>query len=131
MFNNMFKIYISIISFLVLMLSIYSSTIMSIEYFDNNKKQNYNNVEFQDPFGGMRGEFNPQIRKSELELEKKQMEMHTKKEIESIELQLENIKNNDYELLGKQLEIQKKNLEDNLNIDLMRMDLEILRSNVD
>jgi hypothetical protein len=113
------------------MLSIYSSTIMSIEYFDNNKKQNYNNVEFQDPFGGMRGEFNPQIRKSELELEKKQMEMHTKKEIESIELQLENIKNNNYELLEKQLEIQKKNLEDNLNIDLMRMDLEILRSNVD
>ncbi len=131
MFNNMFKIYISIISFLVLMLSIYSSTIMSIEYFDNIKKQNYNNVEFQDPFGGMRGEFNPQIRKSELELEKKQMEMHTKKEIESIELQLENIKNNNYELLEKQLEIQKKNLEDNLNIDLMRMDLEILRSNVD
>ena len=79
----------------------------------------------------MRGEFNPQIRKSELELEKKQMEAHTKREIEAIELQLEKIKNNDYELLEKQLELQKKNHKDNLNLDLMRMDLEILRMNVE
>ena len=43
------------------------------EYFDNNnKKQNGNNLEFRDPWSG--GQFNPQIRKSELELEKKQME---------------------------------------------------------
>mgnify|MGYP001269329289 FL=1 len=127
----MFKIYIIIISFLVLTLSIYSSTIITIEYFDNNKKQNDNNLGFRDPFGGMRGEFNPQIRKSELELEKKQMEAHTKREIEAIELQLEKIKNNDYELLEKQLELQKKNHKDNLNLDLMRMDLEILRMNVE
>tara|TARA_B100000745_G_C20124983_1_gene385296 strand:+ start:1119 stop:1499 length:381 start_codon:yes stop_codon:yes gene_type:complete len=126
----MFKIYITIISFILLILSIYASTIITIEYFDkNDKKQNGNNLENRDPWSG--GQFNPQIRKSELELEKKQMEAHTKREIEAIELQLEKIKNNDYELLEKQLELQKKHHEDNLNLDLMRMDLEILRMNVE
>ncbi len=59
------------------------------------------------------------------------MKAHTTKEIESIDLQLEYIKNNEHELLRKQLELSKKNLEDNLNIDLMRMDLEILRMSVE
>ena len=125
----MFKIYISIVSFLFLILTIYSSVIVSIEYFDNNKNKSGNNSESRDPWGG--GQFNPQIRISELELEKKQMEAHTLKQIEAIELQLEYIRNNEHELLGKQLELSKKNLEDSLNIDLMRMDLEILRMGVE
>ena len=148
MFNNMFKIYISIISFIVLILAIYSATIISIEYFDKNKKQTdnhmmgmmmpmampmpiNNNLEPHDPGGGMRrfNDPNPQIFKNELELEKKQMETHSKREIETIKLQLDNMKNNNYELLSKQLELQIKNLEDNLAIDLMRMDLEIQRIN--
>ena len=150
----MFKIYISIISFIVLILAIYSATIISIEYFDKNKKQTdnhmmgmmmpmpmsmpmsmpmpmpiNNNLEPHDPGGGMRrfNDSNPQIFKNELELEKKQMETHTKREIETIKLQLDYLKNNNYELLSKQLELQIKNLEDNLAIDLMRMDLEIQR----
>ena len=126
----MFKIYISIISFLVLLLALYSSTIISIEYFDN-KKQINSNVEFHEPFGDMRGEFNPQIRRSEMELEKKQMEAHTKREINAIELQLGYISDKEYELLGQQLELDKKNLEDQLNLDLMRMDLEILRMGIE
>jgi len=125
----MFKIYIIIISFLILILAIYSSVIISIEYFDNNKKQNTNNSEFRDPWGG--GQFNPQIRKSEMELEKKQMEAHTKREINAIELQLGYISDKDYELLGQQLELDKKNLEDELNLNLMRMDLEILRMGIE
>ena len=145
----MFKIYISIISFIVLILAIYSATIISIEYFDKNKNQTdnhmmgmmmpmpmsmpiNNNLEPHDPGGGMRrfNDSNPQIFKNELELEKKQMETHTKREIETIKLQLDYLKNNNYELLSKQLELQIKNLEDNLAIDLMRMDLEIQRINV-
>ena len=125
----MFKIYIIIISFLILILAIYSSVIISIEYFDNNKKQNTNNSEFRDPWGG--GQFNPQIRKSEMELEKKQMVAHTKREINAIELQLGYISDKDYELLGQQLELDKKNLEDELNLNLMRMDLEILRMGIE
>tara|TARA_B110000014_G_scaffold21253_1_gene13608 strand:- start:1543 stop:1920 length:378 start_codon:yes stop_codon:yes gene_type:complete len=125
----MFKIYIIIISFLILILAIYSSVIISIEYFDNNKKQNTNNSEFRDPWGG--GQFNPQIRKSEMELEKKQMEAHTKREINAIELQLGYISDKEYELLGQQLELDKKNLEDELNLNLMRMDLEILRMGIE
>ncbi len=126
----MFKIYITIISFILLILSIYASTIITIEYFDkNDKKQNGNNLENRDPWSG--GQFNPQIRKSELELEKKQMEAHTKREIEGVELQLEYLKNNESQLLKKQLELDKKNLEDQLNLDLMRMDLEILRMNLE
>ena len=126
----MFKIYITIISFILLILSIYASTIITIEYFDkNDKKQNGNNLENRDPWSG--GQFNPQIRKSELELDKKQMEAHTKREIEGVQLQLEYLKNNESELLKKQLELDKKNLEDQLNLDLMRMDLEILRMNVE
>ena len=125
----MFKIYIIIISFLILILAIYSSVIISIEYFDNNEKQNTNNSEFRDPWGG--GQFNPQIRKSEMELEKKQMEAHTKREINAIELQLGYISDKDYELLGQQLELDKKNLEDELNLNLMRMDLEILRMGIE
>ena len=113
-----------------MILSIYASTIITIEYFDkNDKKQNGNNLENRDPWSG--GQFNPQIRKSELELEKKQMEAHTKREIEGVELQLEYLKNNESKLLKKQLELDKKNLEDQLNLDLMRMDLEILRMNVE
>jgi hypothetical protein len=90
-----------------------------------------NNLEPHDPGGGMRrfNDPNPQIFKNELELEKKQMETHSKREIETIKLQLDNMKNNNYELLSKQLELQIKNLEDNLAIDLMRMDLEIQRIN--
>ena len=125
----MFKIYIIIISFLILILATYSSVIISIEYFDNNKKQNTNNSEFRDPWGG--GQFNPQIRKSEMELEKKQMEAHTKREINAIELQLGYISDKEYELLGQQLELDKKNLEDELNLNLMRMDLEILRMGIE
>ena len=125
----MFKIYIIIISFLILILAIYSSVIISIEYFDNNKKQNTNNSEFRDPWSG--GQFNPQIRKSEMELEKKQMEAHTKREINAIELQLGYISDKEYELLGQQLELDKKNLEDELNLNLMRMDLEILRMGIE
>ncbi len=126
----MFKIYITIISFILLILSIYASTIITIEYFDkNDKKQNGNNLENRDPWSG--GQFNPQIRKSELELEKKQMEAHTKREIEGVELQLEYLKNNESQLLKKQLELDKKNIEDQLNLDLMRMDLEILRMNLE
>ena len=125
----MFKIYISIISFLVLLLALYSSTIISIEYFDNNKQQNENRPEIRDPWGG--GQFNPQIRKSEMELEKKQMEAHTKREINAIELQLGYISDKEYELLGQQLELDKKNLEDELNLNLMRMDLEILRMGIE
>ena len=126
----MFKIYITIISFILLILSIYASTIITIEYFDkNDKKQNGNNLENRDPWSG--GQFNPQIRKSELELEKKQMEAHTKREIEGVELQLEYLKNNESLLLKKQLELDKKNIEDQLNLDLMRMDLEILRMNLE
>jgi hypothetical protein len=125
----MFKIYISIILFLFLILTIYSSVIVSIEYFDNNQNQNVNNSEWRTHRD--EGQFNPKIRKNELEFEKKQMEAHTTKEIESIDLQLEYIKNNEHELLRKQLELSKKNLEDNLNIDLMRMDLEILRMSVE
>ena len=126
----MFKIYITIISFILLILSIYASTIITIEYFDkNDKKQNGNNLENRDPWSG--GQFNPQIRKSELELEKKQMEAHTKREIEGVQLQLEYLKNNESELLKKQLQLDKKNLEDQLNLDLMRMDLEILRMNLE
>ena len=126
----MFKIYITIISFILLILSIYASTIITIEYFDkNDKKQNGNNLENRDPWSG--GQFNPQIRKSELELDKKQMEAHTKREIEGVQLQLEYLKNNESKLLKKQLELDKKNLEDQLNLDLMRMDLEILRMNLE
>ena len=94
-----------------------------------NKKQNTNNSEFRDPWGG--GQFNPQIRKSEMELEKKQMEAHTKREINAIELQLGYISDKEYELLGQQLELDKKNLEDELNLNLMRMDLEILRMGIE
>ena len=126
----MFKIYITIISFILLILSIYASTIITIEYFDkNDKMQNGNYLENRDPWSG--GQFNPQIRKSELELEKKQMEAHTKREIEGVELQLEYLKNNESQLLKKQLELDKKNIEDQLNLDLMRMDLEILRMNLE
>ena len=67
----------------------------------------------------------------EIELEKKQMEAHIKREIDAIELQLGYISDNEYELLGQQLELDKKNLEDQLNLDLMRMDLEILRMGIE
>ena len=85
----MFKISISIISVLILLLAIYSSTIVSIDYFgDNNSK-------LPEPRHEMRmfHEPSPEIRKNEIELEKEYRKNEVSREISQIDSMLKNIEN--------------------------------------
>jgi len=121
----MFKTSITIISIIILVSTIYTATIISLDYFDGN------NTKLVEPRGdmGMRGfhEPSPEIRKSELELEKKYFQKDIKKQISKIDSMIENIENNNYESLKKELELQRIDLENDQELDLQRIDLEILR----
>lgn len=125
MFKNMFKTSIAIISILILISTIYSATIITLDYLDGN------NTKPVEPRGdlGMRGfhEPSPEIRKSELELEKKIIQKDIKKQISKIDSMIENIENNNYESLKKELELQRIDLENDQELDIQRIELEILR----
>tara|TARA_X000000368_G_C22682702_1_gene558982 strand:+ start:171 stop:539 length:369 start_codon:yes stop_codon:yes gene_type:complete len=121
----MFKISISIISVLILLLSIYSSTIVSIDYFgDNNSK-------LPEPRHEMRmfHEPSPEIRKNEIELEKQYRQNDVSREISKIDSILKNLENKNYESVKTDLEQERLRIQDDLDLDLKRMDLDMLRMN--
>ena len=121
----MFKISISIISVLILLLAIYSSTIVSIDYFgDNNSK-------LPEPRHEMRmfHEPSPEIRKNEIELEKQYRQNDVSREISKIDSILKNLENKNYELVKTDLEQERLRIQDDLDLDLKRMDLDMLRMN--
>ena len=121
----MFKISISIIAVLILLLAIYSSTIVSIDYFgDNNSK-------LPEPRHEMRmfHEPSPEIRKNEIELEKQYRQNDVSREISKIDSILKNLENKNYESVKTDLEQERLRIQDDLDLDLKRMDLDMLRMN--
>ena len=121
----MFKISISIISVLILLLAIYSSTVVSIDYFgDNNSK-------LPEPRHEMRmfHEPSPEIRKNEIELEKQYRQNDVSREISKIDSILKNLENKNYESVKTDLEQERLRIQDDLDLDLKRMDLDMLRMN--
>ena len=121
----MFKNSISIISVLILLLAIYSSTIVSIDYFgDNNSK-------LPEPRHEMRmfHEPSPEIRKNEIELEKQYRQNDVSREISKIDSILKNLENKNYESVKTDLEQERLRIQDDLDLDLKRMDLDMLRMN--
>ena len=127
MFNNIFKISVIIISILILIISIYSSTILSIDYFDSDKtkpkESNSQMKRFHEP--------SSEIRQGELELEKEFISDEITKEISKIDSMIENLESKNYDSVLEELKIQKTQLESNLNLDLKRIDLEILRNRIE
>ena len=121
----MFKISISIIAVLILFLAIYSSTIVSIDYFgDNNSK-------LPEPRHEMRmfHEPSPEIRKNEIELEKQYRQNDVSREISKIDSILKNLENKNYESVKTDLEQERLRIQNDLDLDLKRMDLDMLRMN--
>ena len=114
MFNNIFKISVIIISILILIISIYSSTILSIDYFDSDKtkpkESNSQMKRFHEP--------SSEIRQGELELEKEFISDEITKEISKIDSMIENLESKNYDSVLEELKIQKTQLESNLNLDL-------------
>ena len=127
MFNNIFKISIIIISILIVLISIYSSTILSIDYFDTDKtkpqESNSQMRRFHEP--------SSEIRQGELELEKEFISDEIAKEISKIDSMIENLESKNYDSVLEELKSQKTQLESNLNLDLKRIDLEILRNRIE
>ena len=127
MFNNIFKISVIIISILILIISIYSSTILSIDYFDSDKtkpkESNSQMKRFHEP--------SSEIRQGELELEKEFISDEITNEISKIDSMIENLESKNYDSVLEELKIQKTQLESNLNLDLKRIDLEILRNRIE
>ena len=127
MFNNIFKISVIIISILILIISIYSSTILSIDYFDSDKtkpkESNSQMKRFHEP--------SSEIRQGELELEKEFISDEITKEISKIDSMIENLESKNYDSVLEELKIQKTQLESNLNLYLKRIDLEILRNRIE
>ena len=117
----MFKISISIISVLILLLAIYSATIVSIDYFgDENSK-------LPEPRHDMRmfHEPSPEIRKNEIELEKEYRKNEVSREISQIDSMLKNIENKNYESVKTDLEQERLRIQNDLDLDIKRMDLDL------
>ena len=62
-----------------------------------------------------------------MEREKKIFQKDIKKQISKIDSMIENIENNNYESLKKELELQRIDLENDQELDIQRIELEILR----
>ena len=72
-----------------------------------------------------------EIRQGELELEKEFISDEITKEISKIDSMIENLESKNYDSVLEELKIQKTQLESNLNLDLKRIDLEILRNRIE
>ena len=121
----MFKISISIIAVLILLLAIYSSTIVSIDYFGDDSSK------LPEPRHEMRmfHEPSPEIRKNEIELEKQYRQNDVSREISKIDSILKNLENKNYESVKTDLEQERLRIQNDLDLDLKRMDLDMLRMN--
>ena len=113
MFNNIFKIFISIIVFLVLCISIYVAILVSLDFFDKDKKPLLNKDMQENRLGPMDHE--DMMRGP---MDHKDMMRDTN----IIEKTSE-----EYELIIKELELQKQFIDRDITLEKNRIDLEIQR----
>lgn len=136
----MFKIIISITSFAILIISLYSAILISIDFFNEKDlfmqpamvprnimeppmdPRNMRPVDFQR---------NNELFHAELEFEKEMFEKEMKSQIEIIESKIKLLNESNLEYLLNEFEADKKQLEDNLFFEQKRRDLEIKRLEIE
>ena len=131
----MFKISIIIASFPILIISLYSSILVSIDFFeenDSNKRDQF----IEPPM--ISREIRPldfqrhnEIFQAELELEKEFIEKKLQYEIEKIDSKIKLLDENNLEYLLKELQADKKQIENDSFLEIKRMDLEIKRLEIE
>ena len=131
----MFKISIIIASFTILIISLYSSILVSIDFFeenDSNKRDQF----IEPPM--ISREIRPldfqrhnEIFQAELELEKEFIEKKLQYEIEKIDSKIKLLDENNLEYLLKELHADKKQIENDSFLEIKRMDLEIKRLEIE
>ena len=140
----MFKIIISITSFAILIISLYSAILISIDFF--NEKDLFmqpsmvprNIMEphmepHMDPRNMRPLDFqrNNELFHAELEFEKEMFENEMKSKIERIESKIKLLNESNLEYLLNEFEADKKQLEDNLFFEQKRRDLDIKRLEIE
>ena len=131
----MFKISIIIASFTILIISLYSSILVSIDFFeenDSNKRDQF----IEPPM--ISREIRPldfqrhnEIFQAELELEKEFIEKKLQYEIEKIDSKIKLLDEDNLEYLLKELQADKKQIENDSFLEIKRMDLEIKRLEIE
>ncbi|NCG34435.1 MAG: hypothetical protein GWO78_00315 [Dehalococcoidales bacterium] len=131
----MFKISIIIASFTILIISLYSSILISIDFFKENDSNK------RDPFiepPMISRDIRPldfqrhnEIFQAELELEKEFKERELQYEIEKIDSKIKLLNENNLEFLLKELKSDKKQIENDSFLELKRMDLELKRLEIE
>jgi len=122
MFNNIFKIYISLIALLVLCVSIYIAVLVSLNFFDqdtkplSNKNIQDNRTDYMGPRDMMRGPIDPHMNRAPLDHHMNIVPMSPR------DMSIE-----EYELIIKELELQKQHRDRETALDKNRIDLEIQR----
>jgi len=122
MFNNIFKIYISLIALLVLCVSIYIAVLVSLNFFDqdtkplSNKNIQDNRTDYMGPRDMMRGPIDPHMNRAPLDHHMNIVPMSPR------DMTVE-----EYELIIKELELQKQHRDRETTLDKNRIDLEIQR----
>tara|TARA_B110000438_G_scaffold288092_1_gene321121 strand:+ start:2434 stop:2838 length:405 start_codon:yes stop_codon:yes gene_type:complete len=131
----MLKISIIIASITILIISLYSSILISIDFFKENDSNK------RDPFiepHMISRDIRPldfqrhnEIFQAELELEKEFREKKIENEIEKIDFKIKLLNENNLEYLLKELQSDKKQIENDSFLELKRMDLEMKRLEIE
>ena len=131
----MLKISIIIASITILIISLYSSILISIDFFKENDSNK------RDPFiepHMISRDIRPldfqrhnEFFQAELELEKEFREKKIENEIEKIDFKIKLLNENNLEYLLKELQSDKKQIENDSFLELKRMDLEMKRLEIE
>jgi len=118
MFNNIFKTFISTIAFLILCISIYLAILVSFDFFDKDHDMMKRPM---DPhMDMMKRPMDPHM-----DMMKRPMDPHM--DMMKRPMDLREMTADDYDLLIKQLELEKQFIEQNITLEKNRIDLEIQR----
>jgi hypothetical protein len=131
MFNNIFKIYISLIALLVLCVSIYIAVLVSLNFFDqdtkplSNKNIQDNRTDYMGPRDMMRGPIDPHMNRGPIDphMNRAPLDHH----MNIVPMSPRDMTVEEYELIIKELELQKQHRDRETTLDKNRIDLEIQR----
>jgi hypothetical protein len=129
MFNNIFKTFISTIAFLILCISIYLAILVSFDFFDKDHDMMKRPM---DPhMDMMKRPMDPHMDMMKrpmdphMDMMKRPMDPHM--DMMKRPMDLREMTADDYDLLIKQLELEKQFIEQNITLEKNRIDLEIQR----
>tara|TARA_B100000579_G_scaffold189336_1_gene154580 strand:+ start:74146 stop:74526 length:381 start_codon:yes stop_codon:yes gene_type:complete len=119
MFNNIFKTFISTIAFLILCISIYLAILVSFDFFDQDNDM-LTRAPMDPHMDMMKRPMDPHMN-----MMKRPMDPHM--DMMKRPIDIREMTADDYDLLIKQLELEKQFIEQNINLEKNRIDLEIQR----